>query len=377
MIYETIRRLAKEIKEIVEGVSKLTYIQPPIFNIEAVGKLEELIKDIERDTHIYPRKLKEPLDIKQSFLFVKYLIKKPTNKDEFLKYMVEILRYQKDKKLIYIEKKNAEILETLKKRGASREQIVKMERKNFIEYETERLRLNRKIDDYIIEFPYQDRKMFKRTLDTQNKDLPELTLKDIQYISHKEFEEKLQSLNDTMNEFLGIVNNILSADVEPSRTGVSGFTGGYILFAKIRYNSDDKEYTPLVYRYIDANRKNFLNVLEYFNRSYEYLKYIEKRIAARYASEYENVVMPPKPVELHPEYNSKAIRNAIVSHPTHPTYRDIDTTYTTAAISRALLTFKNIKNRIAVIKDYDRHLDNMKDIVDTTHKEIDYIYRSV
>ena len=379
LIYETIRRLANGIKEIVEGVSKLTYIQPPIFNIEAVDKLENLIKDIERDTHIYPTKLKEPLDIKQSFLFARYLIKKPTNKDEFLKYMVEILRYQKDKKLIYIEKKNAEILETLKNRGASREQIVKMQRKNFIEYETERLKLNKKRDDYIasIEYPYQDRKMLKKTLDTQNKDLPELTLKDIQYISHKEFEKKLQSLNDTMNEFLGIVNNILSADVEPSRTGVSGFTGGYILFAKYRYNRDDKEYTPLVYRYIDAYRKNFLNVLEYFNRSYEYFKYIEKRIADRYASEYKNVVMPPKPVELHPEYNSKAIRDAIVSHPTHPTYRDIDTTYTTAAISRALLTFRNIKNKTAVIKDYDRNLDNMKDIVATTHKEIDYIYHSV
>ena len=379
LIYETIRRLAKEIREIVEGVSKLTYIQPPIFNIEAVGKLEELIKDIERDTHIYPRKLKEPLDIKQSFLFARYLIKKPTNKDEFLKYMIEIMRYQKDKKLNYLEKKNAEILETLKKRGASQEQINKIKINKFRKYETERRKLDKKRDDYIasIEYPYQDRKMFKKTVDTQNRDLPELTLKDIQYISHKEFEEKLQSLNDTMNEFLGIVNNILSADVEPSRTGVSGFTGGYILFAKIRYNSDDKEYTPLVYRYIDANRKNFLNVLEYFNRSYEYFTYIEKRIADRYASEYKNVVMPPKPVELHPEYNSKAIRNAIVSHPTHPTYRDIDTTYTTAAISRALLTFRNIENRIAVIKDCDRNLDNMKDIVDTTHKEIDYIYHSV
>lgn len=377
LIYDTIKRLAIQIKEIVEGVSEQTYIQPPIFNIEAVGKLEKLIKDIVQDAHIYPTKLKEPLDITQSFLFIKYLIKKPTNKDEFLRYMVEILRYQKVKKLDYLGKKHAEILETLKKRGASREKIKKKQLEIFREYETRLRELEDDLDDYIdnIEHPYKNRERFKKTLDKQNKDLPELTLKDIQYISHKEFEKKLQSLNDTMNEFLGIVNNILSADIEPSRTGVSGFTGGYIFFAEYRYNQDDKEYTPLVYRYIDAYRKNFLKVLEFFNRSYKYFKKIEKRIAARYASEYEKVVMP---VELHPDYNSNAIRDALASLPIHTTRRAIDTiNTTTAAISRALLTFRNIENRNAVIKDYDRNLDNMKDIVANTDKEIDYIYHSV
>jgi hypothetical protein len=357
LIYDTIKRLAKEIKDIVEGVSKLTYIQPPIFNIEAVGKLEKLIEDIERDTHIYhPTKLKEPFDIKQSFLFIKYLIKKPTNKDEFLKYMLEIMRYQKDKKLNYLVKKIAEILEAPRNIGASPEQIKKKQIKIIREYETKRRELDKEKDDYIahIEYSYKNPEMFKKTLDTQNRDLPELTLKDIKDISHKEFEKKLQSLNDTMNEFLGIVNNILSADVEPSRTGVSGFTGGHILFAKYRYNQDDKEYTPLVYRYIDAYRKNFVEVLEYFNMSYKYFKKIENKIAARYTSEYENVVA------------------------SLPTRRAIDpNNTTTAAISRVVLTFRNIKNRDAVIKDYDINLDNMRNIVANTHKEIDNIYHSI
>lgn len=368
LIYDTIKRLAIQIKDIVKGVSEQTYIQPPIFNIEAVDKLEKLIKDIVQDAHIYPTKLKEPFDNTQSFLFIRYLIKKPTNEYDFLKYITEIMRYQKDKKLNNLNKKNAEILEALKKRGVSQEKIVKKELNIFREYEIKRIKLSNRIDDfkYNIEYPYQNREVrLKKAIDTQNRNLPELTLKYIQNISHKEFEIKLQSLNDTMNEFLGIVNNILSADVEPSRTGVSGFTGGYILFAEYRYNQDDKEYTPLVSRYIDAYRKNFLKVLEFFNGTFIYFKKIENSAPARYTSEYEKVVIP---IKLHPEYNSNAVRDARTSLP-------IQTT--TAAISRALLTFRNIENRNAVIKDYDRLLDNMKDIVANTDKEIDYIYHSV
>ena len=384
LIYEAIKGLAKEIKKLVEGVSKLIYIHPPIFDKEAVGKLERLIEDIERDTHIYhPTKMKKPLDIKLSYLFVKYLIKKPKDNEGFSEHMLEILRYHHSKLLEFLKKKHNHKLETLKRKGEPPLEITKMETELIKEYNNKETELDIKRRSYLVDIRYKEPKEFKKILETQNSGLVEDIIFNLKDISHKEFENKLQSLKDTMNEFLGIVNNILSADVEPSRTDNTLLLGGYILFPNLRYryilfpnlryNRDDKEFTPLVYRYIDANRKNFENVLEYFNRSFIYFKKINKRMVDRYAREHQNIFVKD---EVHPEYNSNAVRYAISRYPNLTRHATIAADNTISGISIVEKQLKKNSKDVAV-KLFQIRLITMNELINKVQEETDILYHKL
>jgi hypothetical protein len=95
LIYETIRRLSLVIINLINVFGNET--QHPIFKENAVSKLESMIKDIDKDRYMYlPRDIKDKkkINIKELYLYVKILIKKPQDKFTFAIMMTAILEEQ-------------------------------------------------------------------------------------------------------------------------------------------------------------------------------------------------------------------------------------------------------------------------------------------
>jgi len=327
LIYNTIRLLAIEIKRIIVNIGKVTYIYPPIFNVEAVSKLEKLIDDIDKNRYIYTTsltKLTKTKDIKVLYLFVKYLIKKPRDKYSFLAHMTEIKRAQ----------------------GFSDQDIW----------------------DYYNDKNRFDGIYFQRVIDHQNSGLSSIVIKSLSNINHHDVENKLQSLNNTMVVFIDIINNILNDYVETRVTSFSG--GGYVFFANYRYNKDEKEYTPLIYNYIDAYNTNFQNIYDYFQNIFKYFKKINKRMGDRYEKEYKKVSME---YDKHPEYKIRSTNAA----QTRLTTNAINMTLATnAAVDGVKKQLYDISNNVA-IKDFENMLKEIKHKIGVTNDEIDNLYQKV
>jgi hypothetical protein len=328
LIYNTIRLLAIEIKRIIVNIGKVTYIYPPIFNVEAVSKLEKLIDDIDKNRYIYTTsltKLTKTKDIKVLYLFVKYLIKKPRGKYSFLAHMKEIKRAQ----------------------GFSEQEI----------------------DVYYNDRNRIDVIYFQRVIDYQNLGLSSKIIKSLSNINHHDVENKLQSLNNTMVVFIDIINNILNDYVETRVTSFSG--GGYVFFANYRYNKDEKEYTPLIYNYIDAYNTNFQNIYDYFQNIFKYFKKINKRMGDRYEKEYKKVVVEYK---KHPEYKKRSTNDAAQ---TRLTTNAINMTLATnAAVDGVKKQLYDISNNVAT-KHFENMLNEIKHKIGVTNDEIDNLYQKV
>lgn len=306
LIYDTIKELSNVILDLIKCFDdEISYL----FNKEALNKLNNLIKFIEKNRYMYLTRDTNTKKFEVLYLYVKLLIKKPWDLSTFLRMMADI-----------------------KKAGG---------------YEIAIRRY--KIDTY----NYIRRKVIYFAVDINNIG--------VKY--------KLQSLNDTMNEFLGIVNNILHV-----RTPESNFSGGYVLFPNLRYNRDDKEYTPLINKYIDANSKNFENIYKYFNAIFEYFKINNKKMADRYIKEHKKVVE----YENHPEYNSNAVRDARSSRAT--VVEIMNTINTNSAISMVKKNFTNISNGVyskKYVKDFQEKLKEMINIIIKMQIETDNIYHKI
>jgi hypothetical protein len=323
LIYDTIRLLAIEIKRIVEDIGKETYINPPIFNVDTVSKLEKLIDDIDNNRYIYTTsltKLTKTKDMKELYLFVKYLIKKPRGRDSFLAHMREIKRAQ----------------------GFSENDI-------------------RDYYNYMNRFYGID---LQRIIDDQNYGLSSKIIKSLSNINHHDVENKLQSLNNTMTVFIDIINNILNDNVE---TRVTRFSGGYVFFANYRYNKDEEEYTPLIYNYIDAYNANFQNIYDYFQNIFKYFKKINKRMGDRYEKEYKEVAVEYK---KHPEYKKQSANTRLTTNAINMTLA------TNAAVSAVKKQIDDISNNVA-IKGFENRLKEMKHRIGVTNDEIDNLYQRV
>lgn len=323
LIYDTIRLLAIEIKRIVEDIGKETYINPPIFNVDTVSKLEKLIDDIDNNRYIYTTSLTKSTktkDMKVLYLFVKYLIKKPRGRDSFIAHMTGIKRAQ----------------------GFSENDI-------------------RGYYNYMNRFYGID---LQRVIDDQNYGLSSKVIKNLKIINHHDVENKLQSLNNTMTVFIDIINNILNDNVE---TRVTRFSGGYVFFANYRYNKDEEEYTPLIYNYIDAYNTNFQNIYDYIQNIFKYFKKINKRMGDRYEKEYKEVAVEYK---KHPEYKKQSANTRLTTNAINMTLA------TNAAVSAVKKQLNNISNNVA-IKNFENRLKEMKHRIGVTNDEIDNLYQKV
>jgi hypothetical protein len=324
LIYDTIKRLAIEILGIVVDIGKIAYIYPPIFNGNAVSKLEKLIDDIDKNRYIYKtssNKSTQTKDINVLYLFIKYLIKKPRGKDSFLAHMTGIKRAQ-----------------------------------GYSAYD---------IKDYYNEKNRFDGIYFQRVIDHQNSGLSSKVIKSLSNINHHDVENKLQSINNTMVVFIDIINNILNDYVETRVTSFSG--GGYVFFANYRYNKDEKEYTPLIYNYIDAYNTNFQNIYDYFQNIFKYFKKINKKMGNIYEKEYKNVVVEYK---KHPEYKKQSANARIATQAINATIA------TNAAVSAVKKQLNNISNNVAT-KDFENRLKEMKHRIGVTKDEIDNLYHKI
>lgn len=326
LIYDTIRLLAIKIKGIVVDIGKETYINPPIFNVDTVSKLEKLIDDIDKNRYTYTTSLnksRKTKDIKVLYLFIKYLIKKPRCKDSFLAHTTGIKRAQ--------EKSENDIRE------------------------------------YYNDINRFSGKYLQRIIDNQNYGLSSEVIKYLKNMNHHDVEKKLQSLNNTMAVFIEIINNILNDNVE---TRVTRFSGGYVFFANYRYNKDEEEYTPLIYNYIDAYNTNFQNIYNYFQNIFKYFKKINKRMGDRYEKEYKKVAVEYK---KHPEYKKRPAN----AQYTRLTTNAINMTLATnAAVSAVKKQLNNISNNVA-IKNFENRLKEMKHKIGVTNDEIDNLYQKV
>jgi len=324
LIYDTIRLLVIEIKRIIVNTGKVTYIYPPIFNVEAVSKLEKLIHDIDKNRYIYTTsltKLTKTKDIKVLYLFVKYLIKKPRDKDSFLAHMTGIKIAQ----------------------GFSYQDI----------------------RDYYNDRNRFDGIYFQRVIDYQNSGLSSKIIKSLSIINHHDVENKLQSLNNTMAVFIDIINNILNDNVE---TRVTRFSGGYVFFANYRYNKDEKEYTPLINNYIDAYKTNFQNIYDYFQNIFKYFKKINKRMGNMYVKEYGGVEVAYVESNKSPTQHTQHTQRA---------QRDLRTRRTTNdAVDGVKKQLDYIRNDDAK-KGFEKSLKKMKDKIAITNDEIDNLYKKV
>ena len=315
--------LAIEIIRIVVNIGKIAYIYPPIFNGDAVSKLEKLIEDIDNNRYIYKtssNKSTQTKDIKVLYLFVKYLIKKPRGKDSFLAHMTDIKRAQK-----------------------------------FSEYD---------IKDYYNDVNRFSGQPLQRLIDNQNFGLSSVIIKKFSIINHHDVENKSQSLRDTMAVFIDIINNILNDDVE---TRVTNFSGGYVFFANYRYNRDEEEYTPLIYNYIEAYNTNFENIYDYFQNIFKYFKKINKRMEDIYIKEYKSVGVEYK---KHPEYKKRSDNARLATHAINATIA------TNAAVSAVKKQLNNIRNNVAT-KDFEEKLKEMKKRIAITKDEIDNLYHKI
>jgi hypothetical protein len=308
LIYDTIKELSNVILELIKGVDdEISYL----FNKEALNKLNNLIKFIEKDRYMYLTRDTNTKKFEVLYLYVKLLIKKPWDISTFLRMMTDI--------------KKAE---------------------GYSEIAIRRYR----IDTY-----YDNDGKIGKFMDRQYVDLRRKVIYFAVDINNMGVKDKLQSQNDMMIYFIDIINNILHG-----RTPVSNFSGG-LLFPNLRYNRDDKEYTPLINKYIDANSKNFENIYEYFKAILEYLKINNKKLADRYIKEHKKVLVE---YEKHPEYRL--------------------TTYDAINIDRAISmiknNFTNISNGVyskKYVKDFEEKLKEMRDIIDNMQKETNKIYHKI
>ena len=306
LIYDTIKELSNVILDLIKDFDdEISYL----FNKEALNKLNNLIKFIEKDRYMYlTRDTNNTEKFEVLYLYVKLLIKKPRDIKNFLRMMADI--------------KKAE--------GYSEMEIYRYEVKTLYENEGKLLKfMGRQYVDL-------RRKVIYFAVDINN-----MGVKD-----------KLQSQNEMMIDFIDIINNILHA-----RTPVSNFSGGYVLFP----NRDDKEYTPLINKYIDANSKNFENIYEYFKAIFEYFKKINKKMADRYIKEHKKVIVED---EKHPEYRLTTY-NAI----------NID-----IAISIVKKNLENISNGVyskKYVKNFEEKLKEMRVIIDNMQKETNKIYHKI
>ena len=314
LIYDTIRLLAIKIVEIVVNIGKELHIIPPIFNVDTVRKLEKLIEDINNSRYIYTTSLSTKTKTKD--IKVLYL---------FVKYLIK--KPRKEKNFL------AHMIEIKRAKKDSEDDI-----NNY--------------SNYISWLSTQD---LQREINHQNFGLSSEIIKLFSKINHHDVENKLQSLKDTMVVFIDIINNILNDDVE---TRVSSFSGGYVFFANYRYNKDEEEYTPLIYNYIEAYSINFQNIYSYFENIFTYFKKINKRMGDRYVNENKNVALEYK---KHSEYKKTSLRATLA---------------TNNAVSAVKTQLYNITNNVAT-KDFEKRLKEMKNTIDVTNYEINYLYQKI
>jgi hypothetical protein len=354
LIYETIKNLAILIKQLVTDIKKVIYINPQLFDTDATSKLDKLIEDIDKDRYVYLTISNKKVNIKVSSLFSQYLIKNPRDKKTFLSFMLEIKQHQKNRYLEDLKNKNISESEIKKKEIELEFDLI--DYKKWIEYlhntDQHNASINKK-SNYL-----------QNAINEQNFGLAKDTIFVLKDISHKECENKLQSLNETMKIFIDIINNILSDYVEPDRTRVSNFSGGYVFFANYRYNKDDNKYTPLVYKYLNANNTNFQKIYDYFQSIFKYFKKINNRMEKRYVSEHKNVALEYK---RHSEYKKRYLRA------THAINATLATNTAVSAVKKQL---NNISNNVA-IKDFENKLEEMKHRIDVTNDEINNLYHKI
>lgn len=367
LIYETIKRLAILIKQLVIDIGtyigESIYINAQLFDTDATSKLDKLIEDIDKDRYVYLTISNKKVNIKVSSLFSQYLIKNPRDIKTFLSFMLEIKQHQ-----------NNRTLEDLKNKIISESDIRK---KRELESEIRKIEIELKFDligyrkwvEYIHNADQHNASInmksnyLQNAINKQNFGLAKDTIYFLKDISHKECENKLQSLNETMKIFIDIINNILS-DYEPDRTIVSNFSGGYVFFANYRYNKDDNKYTPLVYKYLNANSTNFQKIYDYFQSIFKYFEKINKRMADIYEKEYKNVGVKD---EKHPEYKRTS------PHSTHAINTTIATNNAVSAVKKQL---NNISNNVG-IKEFQGKIEDMNRIIVNTQKEINNLYHKI
>jgi len=305
LIYDTIKELSNVILNLIKCFDdEISYL----FNKEALNKLNNLIKFIEKDRYMYLTRDTNTEKFEVLYLYVKLLIKKPWDIKNFLRMMADIKKAEGYSELeIYRHEVNT----LYDKKG----KLVEFTGRQYVD-------LRRKVIYFAVD------------------------------INNMGVKDKLQSQNEMMIDFIDIINNILHV-----RTPVSNFSGGYVLFP----NRDDKEYTPLINKYIDANSKNFENIHIYFQAIFEYFKKINKKMADRYIKEHKKVIVED---EKHPEYRLTTY-NAI----------NID-----IAISIVKKNLENISNGVyskKYVKNFEEKLKEMRVIINKMQIETDKIYHKI
>jgi hypothetical protein len=313
LIYETIKRLSNVILDLIKVFGdEISYLFK--FKENAVCKLKELIKFIDEDRYMYlPSDIKnaEKINIKEIYFFVKILIKKPRDRETFLLMITDILKAQ-EKDTYYMRKL---------------------------------------VNDYT---PLE----LKKHISWQYLHLTSKIIRYARCINIRSVGDKLQSLNKMITDIIDIITNLFNDDIV-----VSNFSGGYVFFPNLRFNRDDKEYTPLINKYIYANSNNFQNIYEYFDNIFKYYQKIDKKMADIYKKEYRNVDYNyPKPKLFYSyAHEAKYLRTKV-------------------GISKVEKQLTNISNGVFV-KLFEeickKKLKSLRDIIDNMQKETDNIYHKI
>jgi hypothetical protein len=327
LIYETIKKLSNVILDLIKYLIKvfddeLSYLFKfkENFKENAVSKLKELIKFIDEDRYVYltrDTKVTNKKNIVELYLFVKYLIKNTRDIKTFLKMMTDIKRAK----------------------GCSENDIINY--RNRILY-------------------YYDDKRKVREFDLQYTGLTRFVIYSARDINIRGVKDKLQSLNKMITDIIDIITNLFNDDIV-----VSIFSGGYVFFPNLRFNRDDKEYTPLINKYIYANSNNFQNMLKYFENMLKYFEKIDKKMADIYKKEHKNIF----------KYNNGTPASYAQSYEQHILYNT-----TNARISKVEKQLTNISNGVSVKlfeEIFKINLKNMRDIIDNMQKETDNIYHKI
>jgi hypothetical protein len=323
LIYETIKRLSNVILDLIEVFGdEISYLFKfkENFKENAVSKLKELIKFIDEDRYVYltrDTKMAKKKKIEELNLFVKYLIKNPRDIKTFLKMMTDIIRVQ-----------------------------------GHNEYYITRYR-NHILYDY-------DDKGKVREIDLQYTGLTRKIIYFARNINISGVKDKLQSLNKMITDIIDIITNLFNDDIV-----VSNFSGGYVFFPNLRFSRDDKEYTPLINKYIYANSNNFQNIYEYFENILKYFEKIDKKMADIYKKEHKNIF----------KYNNGMPASYAQSYAQQNLY-----TRTDVGISKVEKQLTNISNGVFVNlfeEIFKKNLKHMRNIIDNMQKETDYIYHKI
>jgi len=319
LIYETIKGLSNVILDLIKVIGdEISYLFK--FKENAVSKLKELIKFIDEDRYMYltrDTKVTNKKNIVELYLFVKYLIKNPRDIKTFLKMMTDIKRAQE----------------------CSENDIIRY--RNHILY------------DY-------DDKGKVREIDLQYTGLTRKVIYFARNINIRGVKDKLQSLNKMITDIIDIITNLFNDDIV-----VSNFSGGYVFFPNLRFNRDDKEYTPLINKYIYANSNNFQNIYEYFENIFKYFEKIDNKMADIYKKEHQNIL----------KYNNGMPASYAQSYAQHILYNT-----TNARISKVEKQLTNISNGVFVKlfeEIFKKKLKSLRDIIDNMQKETDYIYHKI